>query len=116
MLDNMQNTINSSEIIDRIEELEGCEELSQAEKDELITLKKIDKYAAGYSQDWEHGVTLIHEGHFLNCCREFCNDLGMLDEDTSPIITAHIDWDGVAHDMSADYTIIDFDGETYYIQ
>lgn len=59
---------------------------------------------------------LIAEDYFEDYAQQLVEDLGMLPEGTSDVITSNIDWKGVAADLLHDYTSVRLDGEDYYIR
>jgi len=59
---------------------------------------------------------LIAEGYFGDYAQQLVEDLGMIPEGLSDIISANIDWEGVASDLLTDYTSVRLDGEDYYIR
>ena len=138
-ISNTQDVIDSRDVIERIEELEAdletcrscgegvaegsktCEDCEQPlldddEKEELEALRKLTKDGENYAPDWFHGAGLIHEDYFTEYCEEFCKDVGYISQELPWFIANHIDWDAVANEIKADYTEIDFDGETYYVR
>ena len=115
-ISNTQDVIDSRDVIKRIEELEDFEELDDDEKEELEALRKLAKDGENYAPDWFHGAGLIHEDYFTEYCEELCKDIGDIPQELPWYITNHIDWDGVADEIKADYTEVDFDGATYFVR
>lgn len=64
------------------------------------------------ARDWRDGVTLIPEGDFEDYARETAIDCGMIDARSR--MASYIDWSKWARDCQSDYSVVDFDGETYY--
>lgn len=60
--------------------------------------------------------SLIAEDHFEDYAQQLVEDLGMVPEGISDVISANIDWAGVASDLLTDYTSITLDGEDYYVR
>ena len=139
---NDMDTIDSRDIIERIEELkevflicphcrEGlleeesietnkcpdCEQelLEGDEKDELETLRKIVDQASDCG-DFKHGESLICESYFTEYCEQLCEDIGDIPANLPWYIESNIDWDGVAEDIKQDYMKIDFDGVSYFMR
>lgn len=121
-IDNYADTITSTDIIERIEEIEevagfGTDE--EKELDEVLTreldiLRKLAEQGEDFA-DWEYGETLIHEDYFTEYYTELIQDTSdVSDWDAFPF--RHIDWDAVADEGKQDYSTIDFDGQTYYIR
>lgn len=111
--------IDSREIIERVEELEGLEEacnesgeaMDPADKEELEQLLALQEQAGQYCSDWGDGVTLIRGDYFVAYCREDC---GYLSKDLPWWIA--IDWDKTADNMRGDYTEIEVGGYTYLVR
>ena len=134
---NTQDVIDSRDIIARIKELEA--ELADLEAevddtnteieeakveladwqefnaDELTALKSLAEEAEA-SPDWEHGEALIRDSYFTEYCEEMCGDIGDIPRELPWYIANHIDWDGVAREIQADYMEVDFDGVSYFIR
>ena len=138
---NTQDVIDSRDIIERLEDLEGTLEgahegyvenggtlsfeewLSdetiedcQDEKIEYNMLKKFADEAKGYSEDWQYGSTLIRDSYFEDYAKELCEDIGDMPKELPWYIANHIDWEGVAREIQMDYTSIDFDGVKYWVR
>ncbi len=138
-ISNMDDVIDSRDVIERIEELEderqelydvlndivGEESPAEAEKNlaeweeeykgELEVLQKLAMEVGG-SPDWTHGAQLINEAHFIEYCEELCKDVGEIPPELPWYIANHIDWESVAEEIKIDYTEVDFDGESYFIR
>ena len=139
---NTEDVIDSRDIIERIEELEEnletcphcgegiyfeddetnfvcpeCEKpvFDDLEEDELDALKALQDEADG-SPDWPHGKTLIRDSYFTEYAEELCKDIGDLPHELPWYIENHIDWDGVAEELKADYMDVDFGGVSYFIR
>ena len=134
---NNEDTLDSRDVIERIEalesELEDLEseiddtniEIDQAKRDladwkesnlnELEALKKLEDEASG-SPDWIYGEILIRESYFAEYCEELCKDIGDIPKDLPWYIAGHIDWEGVAREIEMDYMEVDFDGVSYFIR
>jgi hypothetical protein len=100
-----------------LEEAES--ELTSAESDfdkdaqeELELLRKLWEYA---DLGWMHGVTLIHEDNFAAYIQELYEDTASSELDALPgILRGNINWYGVVKDAESDYTVIEWDGNTFY--
>lgn len=115
--------IDSREVIERIAELEDIEGIEDQiaaleESDdatELVALRELAAEAEGYASDWRHGAQLIHDSYFEDYARELAGDIGAISRDAKwPL--QHIDWAAAAAELQQDYTAVDFDGETYWVQ
>ena len=123
-ISNTDNTIDSRDVIARIEELEETlagdyvldgaysVEATDTIKKELITLKVLAAQGEDKIADWEHGAQLIHEDYFEKAMDEMVDDCYILPEDLPSWMTITYDYDA----LKQDYTAIDFDGQTYYIR
>lgn len=112
-ISNTENIIDSRDIIDRINYLEGTED--EEEQAELQALQALEEEAQA-SPDWQYGETLIQESYWEDYVRELIEDTGDIPKDLPPYIEAHIDWEGIAEDVAMDYMMVNFDGEGYYIR
>ena len=113
---NDQDTIDSRDVIERIEELKGLCALSGYSKDflyELHTLKDVCKQGEA-SPDWEYGEILIRESYFKEYAEELAEEVDSISEDTLWPYN-HINWEQAANKLKFDYFGIDFDGVTYWI-
>jgi hypothetical protein len=88
---------------------------SAEERLELAALRKLAEDAEGCA-DWKYGETLIRESYWEAYCQELCKDIGDIPQNLPWYIENHIDWGGVAREISMDYTDVDFDGVTYKIR
>ena len=137
-ISNLDDTIDSRDVIARIEELEAewedlrsamddhntdsdaYEEASAALKEfdnseegqELIALKALAERGEDYAPDWEYGAQLIHEDYFETAMDEMLEDCGDIPKDLPSYLTITVDYDA----LKQDYTELDFDGQTYYIR
>ena len=137
-ISNSDDILDSRDIIARIEELESIREDLKSEIDdtnaeivearkalkefdesddgeELTILKKLEEEASG-SPDWIYGETLIRDSYFSEYAEELCKDIGDIPKELPWYIANHIDWDGVAREIKADYMSVDFDGIEYWIR
>lgn len=142
-INNAQDTIDSRDVIERIEELQderqpladALEEAeagddaaataaaesaleewdASAEGDELKALQALADEAEGYCDDWRHGAQLIRDSHFATYAQELAEEIGAIDRNAKwPL--AHIDWEAAAEELKQDYTCIDFGGVDYWVR
>ena len=127
---NHADVIDSRDIIERLEELEGdrealVEAVTDAEQalsewdasddaEELKTLKALADEADG-CMDWGHGETLVRDSYFKDYAQELADDIGAIPKDLSWPCSC-IDWDQAARELQMDYTSVDFGGVTYWIR
>ena len=123
-VDNGTETIDSRDIIARIEELRAEREASDdseqwdvdnmQEATELHALEMLQDEARDYAADWHHGEILIRDSYFTDYAREMLEDCGTIPRDLPWWV--EIDWEATARNVRADYTAVDFDGVTYWIR
>lgn len=122
--ENAENDAEREEADERFENAnaileEAQNELLSAEADfdkedqeELKLLRKLREQA---DRGWMHGVTLIHESNFADYIQELYEDTASSELGALPsILRDNIDWEDVAKDAESDYTIIEWDGSTFY--
>jgi hypothetical protein len=108
--------IDIRDIIERIEELpdliesEGCEEQCNAYREELATLTGImsELQGNGGDEQWQgdwYPQMLIRDHHFVDYCRELCEDIGAVPRDLPAYIA--IDWDETARNLMSDYSSVE---------
>ncbi len=79
---------------------------------ESIEIEEINKIEEVIT-DFEHGESLIHSDDFEEYCENYIMDCGFLPKDTPSIIKDNINWKRVTDDMTADYNVVKYQGETY---
>jgi hypothetical protein len=121
-IDNLDDLIDSSDIIARIEALTADRDdagnhwdVTSHEAVELASLEKLAAQAEPYAADWEYGETLIRDSYFETYAQELAEDCGMIDANAAWPARC-IDWEQAARELQADYTTIDFAGVTYWIR
>lgn len=119
-MDSNSDTIDSREIIERIEELEneGVEQ-DTPEGEEYEALKTLaEEGESTYGAEWAYGVTLVRDSYFEDYARELAEEIGGLsgfshgEEITWPL--QYIDWEAAAEALQIDYMEIEFEGVTYW--
>ena len=136
-ISNSDDIIDSRDVIERIEELEaelfeGTTDGEHILEEELTSLKKLAKQclvlgcearvdvlalagAARRAKVWIHGELLIRDDYFEEYARELAEDIGAIQSDQGwPNYC--IDWTFAAEELQNDYTLVDFDGVTYWIR
>lgn len=134
---NMDDVIDSRDVIARIQELEDelaalNEAIDEAEGDakvdaigagedwvfangpDLDALRALASEAEDYAPDWQHGATLVRESYWPTYARELVEDVGDLPRGIPHYIV--IDWEATADNLLIDYTPVDFDGVTYLVR
>lgn len=112
---NDQDTIDSREVISRIDDLDGQDNLDEDEGAELRALLDLAAQGEDYASDWNYGETLIRDSYFVEYAQELAESCGMVDNDVTWPMN-HIDWQAAADQLQEDYTEVDFDGVTYWIR
>lgn len=122
-ISNMDDTIDSRDVIERIEYLteeheNWAEEHPEAdymttdEGQELAALSTLQDEAEDYCPDWTHGAQLIRDSYFEEAMDDLLEEVGDLPRDLPCYLTISIDY--VA--LQQDYTAVDFDGVTYWVR
>lgn len=136
MISNTDSTIDSRDVIARIEELEVDREAiaddengdtiealkiynSSEEGQELTALKNLQDQAES-SPDWQYGETLINEDYFTQYIEEIISDCYALpkelDSDEWPWRHMKIDYEAATEEAKQDYMEVDFNGVTFLIR
>ena len=139
---NSADVIDSRDVIRRIEELEseleglefkftgtaaemgvyldsleeshtGDEPFDRDAAEEYLTLKALADEAEGCA-DWSYGEALIRESYFVEYCQQLCEDIGDIPRNMPAYLV--IDWEATSKNLRADYSEVDFGGETYLIR
>ena len=128
--------LDSRQVIEKIEELEGeieaqqetiddpdssdedrataLDEIEDA-REELAPWKELADEAEGYVEDWHHGAQLIHENYFTEYAEELASDVSDM-EGASEWPFRHIDWDAAAKELKQDYTEVEAGGHSYLVR
>ena len=88
---------------------------NEDDANELKALTELAEEADGYASDWSFGTTLIRDSYFEEYARELAADLGAITGDEHWPATC-IDWERAARELQMDYSSVEFDGETYWVQ
>ena len=110
--------VESEEAEDEREDLkeqiaEKKDELAELEE-ELKPLQKFKEEAEGYCE-WHSGATLIRDCYFVEYAKQFADDIGAINRDQNWPLNC-IDWKEAAEELQQDFTEVDFDGESYWVQ
>jgi hypothetical protein len=134
-ISNMDDTIDSRDIIERIEELNSELETfhdeqettlsfeyalqdrvnfpgMEEEYDEWKTLSDIAEECEGYASDWQYGEQLIRRSYFEQAMDEMVDDCYELPKDMPFWMSIKLDYDA----LEQDYTSVDYDGVEYLIR
>lgn len=120
---NYDDTFDSRDVLERIEELESqLGELLQDYPEEQASIEKIqeeldlmysikDQYYS--NREFEGGVIFIRDSYFEEYAHELAKDIAAISNDDHwPNYC--IDWEWAARELQMDYTNIDFDGVMYW--
>ena len=118
-INNMQDIIDSRDIIERIADLSALASygggLDRDEEAELVALIALESEGKDYTPDWECGVALIRDSHFKEYAEKRADDLGLINPDaTWP--NSCSDWEQAARELQYDHTALDFDGVIYWVR
>jgi hypothetical protein len=137
-ISNQDNVIDSRDVIEWIEELEGerdtlqeaydeAEDESEEQRiaqneldawntseegEELTALKTLAEQGENYCSDWKHGDALIKDSYFNEYMDDLLEDSGDIPKDLPCYLTITVDYDA----LKQDYMSVDFDGETYWVR
>ena len=114
-ISNMDNTIDSRDIIERIEELTSeCEDsyLDYDDYMELCTLSDLAEECEGYASDWIYGEQLIRRSYFEQAMDEMVEGCYELPKDMPFWMSTKLDYNA----LEQDYTSVDYDGVEYLIR
>jgi hypothetical protein len=103
-------TMERTQLLERINN-HFLPEIEDIEK-ELRPLLDLQQDAELYC-DWRSGTMLIHENDFPRYAEQYAEDLG-LDLSTWPYTC--IDWEKAANDLVVEFTPVEYEGDTYYVQ
>lgn len=115
-ISNDEDTIDSRDVIARIEAIENLDSFSDEEKEELVALRKLAEEAEQYADDWTYGETLIRDSYFKDYAQELAEETGDVDFKKLKWPFTCIDWEQAARELKMDYTAVEFDGVTYWIR
>jgi hypothetical protein len=119
---NMDDVIDSRDVIERIEELEDHIEVTREGRDEpdideVEECQILQALAeeAGSSPDWPHGEALIRDSYFETYAQELAESCCEIP--THGHWPLHcIDWEQAARELQQDYMSVEFDGIDYWIR
>lgn len=117
---NNEDVIDSRDIIERIEVLEGDlsgEELPENADELRAELEPLQKLAEQCENigDWHWGEALIRDDYFEEYAQQLAEDCGMIDRNLSWPLSC-IDWEQAAKELQVDYVNVTFDGVDYWIR
>ena len=131
------DTIDSRDVIKRIEDLEGDKEIAaealeeegrassaiffdEDDAAELAALQSLAEDGEGYGEDWHHGATLILDSYFEEYARDYADGIGAVSSELVSWPGNHVDWKEAAAELQQDYTAIEvkYNGRefTYWVR
>lgn len=114
-ISDMDDVIDSREIMDRIAELSEQDSRDDDETAELTKLETLAADGGESSEDWQYGATLIRDSYFKDYAQDLAEDIGAIDHNATWPMSC-IDWDQAARELQMDYRSVDFDGITYWVR
>lgn len=115
------DTIDSRDVIARIEELESIRddgEFTGVDNDELVLFSALMDGLKGNGEaeqwrgDW-YPSGLIRDSYFTEYAQELAEDIGATPNEYGwPLM--HINWRAAADDLKTDYSTVEFNGATYW--
>ena len=82
--------------------------------DELQEIRNIDEIESDIgSREFQYGITLIPVDDFEEYVQDYVRELYNMSDIPSWI---EIDWDATAHNLSSDFSSVEYDGDSYYYQ
>lgn len=106
------DSFDSRDIIERIDYLEGDDDLPEEEQEELDKLIEFRNNVEAANPEWYDGMTFIREDDFENYAREYAEEIGAIDNEARwP--AQHIDWKAAADSLRMDYAEFTLDGTAY---
>lgn len=122
-ISNMDDTLDSRDIIERIDALtEDAEAWAEEHPEadfytsedgrELRALQKLAEQCEDYVPDWTYGEQLIRDSYFEQAMDELVEDIGDMPKDLPSFMTITLDYAA----LQSDYTSVDFDGVTYWVR
>jgi antirestriction protein len=104
--------IASEEVTDAESNLEAAEsDFGDDEKEELDELETLENEIS----DFRHGETMIPENDFEDYARQLAEDIGAIPDDAQWPCTC-IDWEWAARELAMDYSMVEYQGESYYVR
>lgn len=107
------HTIDTRDLIEQREELLSIEpdDITLEEREQIEEISEIESAC----EDFHHGATLILERDFEEYAQEFAEDIGAIDSEASWPLGC-IDWKQAASELATDYSLVNYQGNTYYVR
>ena len=111
-INNLEDVIDSRDVLDRITELQAMD-MDTEEEEELEGLQMLIQDIADTGLTPADGITLIRETYFTEYAQELAEDVGAISS-TPQWPLSHIDWDAAAEELQGDYVSVEFRGIEYF--
>ncbi|KKL58132.1 hypothetical protein LCGC14_2228430 [marine sediment metagenome] len=102
------------------EEDEDAEPLDEDERDRLEALRQLEADfgpgSGSIARQAENESTMIPEDEFEGYAQDLADSLGYTGSSDENPLYAYIDWERWAEDLKADYTEVEYDGDTYLLR
>ena len=105
-----EQTENFEDILFEEEEIQSWKEIWEDELKEIEEINEIEEKCS----EFQYGETLIREDYWEEYCEELCIECGYISKDLPSWI--EIDWSRTAGNISKDYSVLEYQGETYYFR
>lgn len=107
--------IHTTDVADRVTELEELAALTDDQAAELASLRELHELVYGWPDHPGDATLLIRDDCFQDHARDVAVDLGLLG-DTQRWPVNHIDWESAADALKTLYNAIDWQGTTYWFR
>ena len=109
-IDNRTDTFSYGDVLDAIDELDGCIEACPPDCDEHVERASLQ---ALLDQVSDSDSYFVRDSYFVQYARELADDL-VFGVPSWPF--NYIDWQEAADELQQDYYDVDFDGVTYWVR
>jgi hypothetical protein len=108
--------------VDEYEDVDGEEDAGEdllnwleENGDEFVTLLEVKEEVEQYTSEWDDGAFMIADDYFEDYAQELAEDTGAIDKNAKWPLT-HIDWEAATKELKCDYSEVEIDGKSYWIQ
>lgn len=107
---NYNDTMDSRDLEERLNELKEMDTLTDEEKEELQAIEELKNEVDGMG--WEDGILFINENYFDDYAEEYIKEV----TEIPSYLENYIDYKEFARDLSFDYTSVSFMEYDFYCQ
>ena len=109
-LESLQSDYDDCEDLDE-DGVKTVEPLDVVSAQMLKALRELKDEVGG----WHHGTGLIRETYWREYCQQLADDMGYTggDRNSNPLLD-YVDWDQWADALTADYSVAEINGVTFY--